>query len=85
MLFRSIALVKQAWLRLSSITIGLGVGVLLSICLGVADFSGLDEVPAFFLPEFGRYAFAIDWYVVALIMPIFLVSAMESIDRKSVG
>ncbi len=74
-----VSLVRQAWIRLSSITIGLGVGVLLSIWFGVADFSGLGDLPPYFLPEFGRYDFAVDWYVVALIMPIFLVSAMESI------
>lgn len=70
---------RQAWLRLSSITIGLVVGVLASLQFGVADFSGLGDVPAFFLPELFRYPISVDLYVMALIMPIYLVSAMESI------
>ena len=70
---------NNPWLRLSSITIGLAAGVLGSVLLGIADFSVLDDTPQFFIPEFGRYPVSVDLQVVAILMPIFIVSAMESI------
>ncbi len=74
-----VASVKHVWLRLSSITLGLAVGIVVSLQMGVADFSAVGQADVFFLPEFNRYPLAIDVQVMALIMPIFLVSAMESI------
>lgn len=74
-----LANLKQAWLRLSSITIGLAVGILASVVMGIADFSGLTEVPMIFVPEVLRYPLAVDVQVVAIIFPIYLVSAMESV------
>ena len=74
-----VANLPQAWLRLSSITIGLAVGVAASLALGMIDFSTLDQVKFLFLPELGRFPLAVDLQVMALIMPIFLVSAVESI------
>lgn len=66
------------WLRLSSITIGLAVGIAASAALGIADFSVMGQAPLVFIPELARYPLAIDLQVMAVIMPIFLVSAMES-------
>ena len=74
-----IANLRQVWLRLSSITIGLGIGILAALQMGIADFSGVTEGDIFFMPEFGRYPLTVDIQVMVLIMPIFLVSAMESI------
>ena len=74
-----IASLRQVWLRLSSITIGLGFGILAALQMGIADFSGVTEGDIFFIPEFGRYPLTVDLQVMLLIMPIFLVSAMESI------
>jgi len=74
-----IANLRQVWLRLSSITIGLGIGILAALQMGIADFSGVTEGDIFFIPEFGRYPLTVDLQVMLLIMPIFLVSAMESI------
>ncbi|MDA0979336.1 MAG: xanthine/uracil permease, partial [Proteobacteria bacterium] len=69
----------HVWIRLSAISIGLLAGILVSWWLGMIDVSGLDAVDAWFLPVPWRYPLAVDWQVVALIMPIFLVSAMESL------
>ena len=69
----------QAWLRLSSITMGLGVGIVASMLMGVADFSSLSDVPLFFVPEIMRYPLGIDLQIVAIILPIYLVSAVESV------
>jgi len=74
-----IASLRQVWLRLSSITIGLGFGILAALQMGIADFSGVTNGDIFFIPEFGRYPLTVDLQVMLLIMPIFLVSAMESI------
>ncbi|MDA0273069.1 MAG: xanthine/uracil permease [Proteobacteria bacterium] len=74
-----IANLRQVWLRLSSITIGLAVGILAALQMGIADFSGVTEGDIFFIPEFWRYPLTVDIQVMVLIMPIFLVSAMESI------
>lgn len=74
-----IANVKHVWLRLSAITLGLLVGVLASMSMGLADFSGVSSAGWVFVPEPWRYPLSVDLAVVALIMPIFLVSAMESI------
>ncbi len=80
--FAVIALVAnlhRVWLRLSSITIGLLIGILAALQMGIADFSGVTEGDILFVPEFWRYPLTIDIQVMVLIMPIFLVSAMESI------
>ena len=74
-----IASLRQVWLRLSSITIGLAVGIVAALQMGVADFSGVTDGDILFVPEFWRFPLAIDIQVMVLIMPIFLVSAMESI------
>lgn len=74
-----VANLHQVWLRLSSITIGLVIGILAALQMGIADFSGVTEGDIFFIPEFGRYPLTVDIQVMVLIMPIFLVSAMESI------
>ncbi|MCS5583222.1 MAG: purine/pyrimidine permease, partial [Pseudomonadales bacterium] len=74
-----IANLRQVWLRLSSITIGLGIGILAALQMGIADFSGVTEGDIFFIPEFWRYPLTVDVQVMVLIMPIFLISAMESI------
>jgi len=74
-----VANLHQVWLRLSSITIGLVIGILAALQMGVADFSGVTEGDILFVPEFSRYPLSIDIQVMVLIMPIFLVSAMESI------
>lgn len=74
-----IANLRQVWLRLSSITIGLAIGILAALQMGIADFSGVTEGDIFFIPEFWRYPLTVDIQVMVLIMPIFLVSAMKSI------
>ncbi|MBO6555766.1 MAG: hypothetical protein JJ921_04685 [Pseudomonadales bacterium] len=74
-----LANIKLVWLRLSAIAIGLLVGVVMSMTLSFADFSGVTSAGWVFIPEPWRYPLSVDFAVVALIMPIFLVSAMESI------
>ena len=74
-----IANLRQVWLRLSSITVGLVIGILAALQMGIADFSGVTEGDISFFPALWRYPLTVDIQVMVLIMPIFLVSAMESI------
>mgnify|MGYP001814309985 FL=1 len=70
---------RNVWLRLSSISIGLLVGIVGAMQLGHVDFGAVRQAELFFFPEFAHYPFAVNIQVVVLILPIFLVSAMESI------
>ncbi len=66
-------------LRLVAIVLALAVGTGVATLLGEVDWSPLSADATVFLPEFGRFGFALDWTVVLILMPIFLVSATESI------
>ena len=67
------------WLRVGSITFGLMLGFGIALLFNSSDLSGLRTQEVFFIPEIGRYPLAIDFQVVAIVLPIFLVSTMESI------
>jgi len=67
------------WLKLSSITIGLLVGYAAAEALNLVDFSSLSELDNLFVPEFARYALGFDWRVLAMLLPIFVISMMESV------
>jgi len=70
---------RNPWLRLSSIMLGLLTGYLLAMLLGAVNFSVLGELPLTFLPDPLRYGLGFDWPVFFILLPIFLVSATESI------
>lgn len=67
------------WLKISSITIGLLVGYVVALMLNLIDFAKLDELDRVFVPELARYPLAVDWSVVAMLLPIFVISMMESV------
>lgn len=71
--------IPNPWVRLSGITIGLAAGITASFAMGMLDLSGLSGSDLFFFPQAFRVPIAFDLQVMFLIMPIFLVSAMESI------
>ena len=66
-------------LRISSIVIGLMVGLLLAVALGAVDLTPLQDLNAFFVPTFNQYPLAIDLTMVLVLLPIFVISATESI------
>ena len=70
---------NNTWLRLCSISIGLLLGLVLSFMFGAVDLTVLDRIDTLFLPVPWHQPLAIDWPTVLLLMPIFLVSATESI------
>ncbi len=67
------------WMRISSISVGLVVGLSAAQFLGLTDFSRLAELDLLFVPEPARYPLSIDWVIVASLFPIFLISMMESV------
>ena len=71
--------VGNPWLKLSSITIGLLVGYVAALFMDLVDFSGLSELDRFFIPEFARYPLGVDWRAIAMLLPIFVISMMESV------
>ena len=69
----------KPWMRLSSISIGLLVGLIAAQLLGLTDFSRLSELDTVFVPELARYPLGVDWTIVVSLFPIFLISMMESV------
>ena len=67
------------YLRMSSIVIGLIVGYLISIPLGLVDFSNLAELPPFALPIPFRYGLGFDFAAFIPFAFIYLITAIESI------
>ena len=74
-----LSLQRLAWLRLSSITLGLAIGVAVASFMGLVDFSDVHLESVIFIPEIGRYPLGVDLQIIAILMPIYLVSAMESV------
>ena len=70
---------NKTWLRVGSITFGLIFGFSISLFFGSVDLSSLESTEIFFIPEIGRYPISIDLQIIAILLPIFLVSTMESI------
>lgn len=66
-------------LRMSSIVLGLAVGFVVAGALGVPITVDLTDAPALFVPELGRYPWSFDLTFVLVLLPIFLISATESI------
>ena len=73
----------KGFLRSLSVLVGLIVGYILSVCMGMVDFSGLKDVGVVALPAFMPFKpeFHID--AILAIVCVFLVSATETIGDTS--
>ena len=67
------------YLRMSSIVIGLIVGYLVSIPLGLVDFSNLAGLPAVALPIPFRYGFSFNFAAFIPFAFLYLITAIETI------
>lgn len=67
------------FLRMSSIVIGLIVGYVVSIPLGLVDFSNLAGLPAIALPVPFRFGFSFDFGAFIPFAFLYLITAIESI------
>lgn len=70
---------RNPWVRLSSIMSGLALGYLVALVLGLLDFSALDDLDNSFVPIPLYFGMGFDWGVFFILLPIFVVSATESI------
>lgn len=70
---------NSPWLRLSAISIGLGAGYLVAWIIGQVDFSVMEGLPTFFYPQPLIYELGFEWSVFLSLLPIYLVTAAESI------
>ncbi|MEM0955405.1 MAG: solute carrier family 23 protein [Pseudomonadota bacterium] len=73
------ARLRNPWLRMCSILCGLIVGLLVSLVLGAVDFSLLSGLDPVYIPVPLRHGLAFEWQVFLILMPIFLVTATESV------
>ena len=74
----TMALSKNSWLRLSSITVGLGAGFILALFLNKVDLALLSQLNNTFIPEPFKYGMQFNLGVLLVMLPVFLVTATES-------
>ena len=70
---------RLPFLRMSSIVLGLGAGYIVSIFLGLIDFSGLSRLSLFTLPLPFKYGLEFSWAAFLPIALIYLITAIETI------
>jgi len=73
----------KGYLKRIAILIGLIVGYILSICLGMVDFSPVSNAKIIGIPHFVPYGFEFNLGAILSIVVIFLVSATETIGDTS--
>jgi len=69
---------SNAWLRLSSIIIGLIVGCIVAAFMGKLSFGNLTALPVISIPMPFKYGFSFDWSAFFPIALIYLITAIES-------
>ncbi len=69
---------KYAWLRLSSIFIGIFAGALIAYPLGLLSFDHLSELPLISVPIPFKYGFAFDWQIFIPVALVYFLSALET-------
>ena len=79
----SLALSGRPALRLCSIVVGLAAGSLVAAQLGLLQAPDFASAPTLFVPELLRYPLSFDLSLVLALLPIFIVSATESIGDLS--
>lgn len=70
---------KNNILRMSSIFIGLLVGYIVSVAMGLVDFSQLSKLSFFTIPLPFKYGFSFSWSAFISIGLIYLITTIESI------
>jgi len=73
----------KGFLRSLSILIGLIAGYVLSVCLGMVDFSGVTDAGIVSLPRFLPFGLEFNLGAILSVIAIFLVSATETMGDTS--
>lgn len=71
----TVAIYSRGWLRLLPILSGIGAGYLLSLVLGIVDFSAVAAAPWFAVPHFVGPSFSLDAMVV--VVPVAIAPIIE--------
>lgn len=70
---------KNPIIRLFSVSIGLISGFIISLFFGMVPTEKLNGLDYFFLPEFARFPFGFDWSLFFVLLPVFIISSIESV------
>ncbi|WP_226662579.1 uracil-xanthine permease family protein [Microbulbifer aggregans] len=70
---------RNRYLRIASITVGLLVAFAIALLFDLVDFSGLKNLQPMFIPEFNHFPLAVDFGVVAVLLPVFFISSVETL------
>ena len=73
----------RGFLRSLSVLVGLAVGYVLSVCMGVVDFSALNQVDVVALPSFMPFTPEFHLDAILAIVCVYLASATETIGDTS--
>ena len=70
---------KITLVRIMSVTVGLFFGFILATFFGFVDFSKLDGLSTFFVPEINHFPLGFSIGIFAMLLPIFILSSVETI------
>ena len=70
---------RNPFLRMSGIAVGLIAGYIVALTLGMVDFSPLKDVDFFTIPMPFKYGFAFDWSAFWVAAIIYLLSVFEAV------
>ncbi|MDO4693520.1 MAG: nucleobase:cation symporter-2 family protein [Eikenella sp.] len=70
---------RNPFLRMSGIAVGLIAGYIAALAMGMVDFSALKDVPVVTIPTPFKYGFAFDWAAFLVAGTIYLLSVFEAV------
>ena len=76
-------IVAKGPLKQLSVLFGLVVGYVIAVCMGIVDFSALQNIKAISVPEFMPFKPVFNFNAILSVVLIFLVSATETIGDTS--
>lgn len=74
-----LTLSKNRFLRMGAIAIGLAIGYVISLFMGIVDFSSLSRLPLFSVPIPFRYGMSFDWGAFAPFILLYILTAIETV------
>ena len=70
---------RNPLLRMSGIAVGLMVGYVVALCLGMVDFSVMQNLPLITIPQPFKYGFSFNLHHFLVVGTIFLLSVLEAV------
>jgi xanthine permease XanP len=75
----TLTLSRNRFLRMGAIAIGLAVGFIISLFLGIVDFSSLNQLPFFRIPVPLRYGISFDFAAFLPFILLYVLTAIETV------